>query len=150
MNAAFYQRFWNLCGGEIYNACIAWLVDGSFPNHINDTNIVLIPKIDNPTAMKDYRPISLCNVIYKLVSKVHANRLKTILPNYIAKEQYAFIAGRSIMDNVFIASEIIHHMKNKRQGNRGEMALKVDISKAYDRLEWGYLRAIMSKVGFDD
>lgn len=150
LNAAFYQRFWELCGGEIYSACIAWLNEGIFPHNINDTNIILIPKIDNPTSMKDFRPISLCNVIYKLVSKVLANRLEGVLHNYIAEEQSAFIAARSIMDNVMIASEIIHHMKNKMRGQRGEMALKVDIIKAYDKVEWGYLRAIMIKMGFDD
>lgn len=115
-------------------ACITWLHDGVFPMEVNSTNIVLIPKIDHPISTKDYRHISLCNVIHKIISKVLA-RLKRVLNKYISEEQYAFIQGRSIMDNVLIASEIMHYMKNKRKGKKGEVALKLDISKAYDRVD---------------
>jgi hypothetical protein len=93
-----------------------WLRRGRFPEHLNDTNIVLIPKVDNPTSMKDLRPISLCNVLYKILSKVLANRLKPLLNRYISAEQSAFIADRSILDNVMVAMETIHHMKCKVKG----------------------------------
>jgi hypothetical protein len=148
LNPGFYKRFWDLCGKEIYNTSMQWLRRGRFPEHLNDTNIVLIPKVDNPTSMKDLRPISLCNVLYKILSKVLANRLKPLLNRYISAEQSAFIADRSILDNVMVAMETIHHMKCKVKGKVGEVALKIDISKAYDRVEWRYLLNVMRKMGF--
>jgi hypothetical protein len=148
LNPAFYKRFWDLCGSEIFEASKQWLLQGRFPDDLNNTNIVLIPKVDNPTSMKDLRPISLCNVLYKIVSKVLANRLKPFLTRYISFEQSAFVENRSILDNVMVAMETIHHMKCKVKGKVGEVALKIDISKAYDRVEWKYLMNVMNKMGF--
>jgi hypothetical protein len=147
-NPAFYKHFWELCGKEIYESSVQWLQRGRFPEHMNDTNIVLIPKVDRPTSMKDLRPISLCNVVYKILSKVLANRLKPLLHRYISVEQSAFIADRSILNNVMVAMETIHHMKCKVKGKVGEVALKIDINKAYDRVEWRYLLNVMRKMGF--
>jgi hypothetical protein len=90
LNPAFYKRFWDPCGSEIFEANKQWLLQGRFPDDLNNTNIVLIPKVDNPTFMKDLRLISLCNVLYKIVSKVLANRLKPFLTRYISFEQSAF------------------------------------------------------------
>lgn len=98
--------------------------------------------------MKDLRPIALCNVLYKILSKVLANRLKCILPQIISENQAAFVSRRSINDNVLIAFELIHHMKKSVRGNEGDVALKLDISKAYDRVDWGYLKARMQTMGF--
>lgn len=102
---------------------------------LNGTNIVLIPKLDNHTSTRNFRPISLCNVMYKIISKVLANRLKPLLPKYIALEQSAFVENCSILDNVLVAFETLHHLKCKNKGKVGEMALKIDISKAYDRVD---------------
>lgn len=86
--------------------------------------------------MSDIRPISLCNILYKIISKVLANRLKPILPKIISKEKSAFVEDRSILDNVLLASKVIHHMRSKRKGKVAElMTLKVDISKSFDRVD---------------
>jgi exonuclease III len=83
LNPGFYRKFWPLFGREFFEACCSWLEDGQFPPNINDTNIALVAKVDRPESMKDLRPISLCNVVYKILSKVLANRLKRILPTCI-------------------------------------------------------------------
>ncbi|XP_058783149.1 uncharacterized protein LOC131657807 [Vicia villosa] len=100
--------------------------------------------------MKDFRPISLCNVIYKIVSKVLANRLKKVLDKCVSEEQSAFVEGRSILHNAMIATEIIHYLKRKTVGRKASLALKIDISKAYDRVDWGFLKGMLTRMGFAD
>jgi len=150
LNLAFYKRFWHLCGVELFHAGVNWLNSGNFPSHIMDTNIFLIPKKDNPESMRDFHPISLCNVIYEIISKVLANRLKPFLSKCISQEQFASVENRSIIDNVMVAYEIVHHLKCKRKGKKGEVALKIDISKAYDRVNWDYLKNVMRRMVFHD
>lgn len=88
--------------------------------------------------MADYRPISLGNVVSCIISKVIANRLKLILPNVISNIQSAFVPNRLITNNTFVAYELLHRMWKKRKGKVGQMAVKLDISKAYDRVEWPF------------
>ena len=122
---------------------------GNFlPKATNETLITLIPKNDAPLNFNQFRPISLCNVVYKIIAKILINRMKPLLPNCINPAQSAFIPGRQIVDNIILAHESIHHLNNKRQGKDGYMALKLDMSKAYDRVKWNFIAAVMAKMGF--
>jgi hypothetical protein len=120
------------------------------PEGWNDTVIVLIPKVRNPEKISEFRPINLCNVLYKLIAKVLSNRLKKILPQIISPSQSAFVPIRLITDNVLLAYELTHYLNNKRKGKEGIAAIKLDMSKAYDRVEWSFLRNMMSRLGFSE
>ena len=150
MNALFYQKFWHIVGDNVISAVLDFFNSGVLEPEINHTNIVLIPKVMAPEKMLDFRPISLCNVIYKIISKVLANRLKQVLPHIISSTQSAFVPSRLITDNVLVACETLHSMRGRRKGKTGLLALKLDISKAYDRVEWAFLKGIMVKLGFPD
>ena len=116
------------------------------PAGINDTAIVLIPKVNSPADLKDFRPISLCNVVYKIIAKSLANRLKPHLPDYIDPAQQAFIEGRRISDNIIIAQEITHSFALKSWEYHAFM-LKIDLAKAFDRLEWNFIVSALSRKG---
>ncbi|XP_075665201.1 uncharacterized protein LOC142634832 [Castanea sativa] len=109
------------------------------PPKFHETHIVLISKTKNPERVTDYRPVSLCNVVYKLASKAVANRLKLVLQDIICENQSAYVAKRLITDNVLVAHELMNHINKKKKGRMGEITLKLDMSKAYDRVEWGCL-----------
>ena len=150
MNALFYQKFWHIVGDTFVSAALDFLNFGQMLPAMNHTYIVLIPKVKNPVKMSDFRPISLCNVMYKIIAKVLANRLKQILPHIIAPTQSAFVPGRLITDNVLVAYEALHTMHGHKIGKTGSLALKLDVSKAYDRVEWNFLKQIMLKLGFPE
>ena len=119
------------------------------PRRLNATHLVLIPKIQNPDSVSQFRPISLCNYSYKVFSKVLANRLKVFIPELISSSQNAFVVGRLIQDNIGIAHELFHFLKTRKTKKKFELAVKLDMQKAYDRVEWDFLLAVMEKLGFD-
>lgn len=143
----FYQRFWSFTSSCVTRAVLEFLNHGIVPPKYNDTHIILIPKVQNPMKETDYKPINLCNVAYKIASKVVANRLKIVLSIIVSENQSAFTKGRFITDNVLVAFETMHYISQKKTWKVGEMALKLDISKAYDRVEWSCLKKIMRKLG---
>jgi hypothetical protein len=147
-SACFYQNSWPTVKVEVCQAVLGFLNHDIFDVDLNSTHIALVPKIKNPSRVTDYRPISLCNVLYKLISKVLANRLKKVLPLIISPTQSAFVPGRLITDNILVAFEAMHTMDRKMTGREGYMALKLDMSKAYDRVEWSFLEEVMRKLGF--
>jgi len=147
-SAHFFQHNWDICGDDITMMVLKVLNGDEMPTEINSTFIVLIPKVKNPVSLYQFRPISLCNVVYKIISKALANRLKRILPDIISEEQSAFVPGRIITDNVLVAYECLHFMRTNRSKSNANCAMKLDMMKAYDRVEWSYLEAIMLKLGF--
>ena len=135
-------------GDSVIAAVLDYLNSGVMVPEINHTNIVLIPKVKNLNKMTDFRPISLCNVMYKIIFKVLANRLNQVLPYIISSTQSAFVPSRLITDNVLMAYETLHAMHSRKKGRKGSIALKLDINKAYDRVEWSFLQGIMQRMVF--
>lgn len=98
--------------------------------------------------MSEYRPISLCNVVYKIIAKLLARRLKKVLPSIISEMQAAFVEGRLISDNILVAHELLHALNSDNKCAEEYIAIKTDISKAYDRIEWSFLEKVMQMQGF--
>ncbi|KAL5579036.1 hypothetical protein UlMin_011478 [Ulmus minor] len=134
MSAIFYQKFWPIVGEEVTATCLGFTNGGLSLGSINETIITLLPKIKNPTRIMEFRPISLCNVLYKIISKMFANRLRKVMGTIISEEQSAFIPGRLISDNAIIGFECLHAIK-RRKTKKNYLALKLDMAKAYDRVE---------------
>ena len=135
MSAIFFHNYWHIVGTNITNMVLNVLNSNAPMAEINKTNISLIPKTNHPTRMTKFRPISLCNVTYKLISKVLANRLKTVMPSIISENQSAITAERLISDNVLVAYEFMHYLKNKKGGKESFMSIKLDMNKAFDWVE---------------
>jgi len=127
-------------GSKVSNAVLSVLNLGILPDTLNHTLFTFIPKVKNARRVTDFHPISLSNVLYKLIAKVLANRLKPFLPQIILETQSAFMLERIITNNNLIAHEMLHYLKSKRMCKLGFMALKFDMSKAYDRIEWIFLK----------
>ena len=140
MPLVFFKKFWDVVGRKLTDEVMGVLHGGPMPEGWNETIISLIPKVDTPEKVTDLRPISLCNVVYKVVSKVLSSRLRDVLPDIISLSQSAFVPGRLISDNILVAYELTHFLLNKRGGEVGYAAIKLDMSKAYDRVEWHFLR----------
>ena len=149
MTAFFFQHSWHVIKKDVVEMVNNFLLTGNMDPRLNITNICMIPKIERPTRMTDLRPISLCNVGYKIISKVLCQRLKICLPLLISETQSAFVAGRLISDNILIAQEMFHGLRTNKSCQNKFMAIKTDMSKAYDRIEWSFIEALLHKMGFD-
>ena len=114
---------------------------------LNETLISLIPKCTSPESLSNFRLISLCNTIYKVVTKIIVGRIRPLLDKLILPNQTAFVLGRRGLDNVVVAQEFIHSL-DKNMGRVGFMAIKVDLVKAYDRLEWSFIRKVLQAFCF--
>ena len=114
-------------------AVLNFLNSGMIPHSINHTFITLIPKVKSPVKVLEFCPIALCNTLYKIISKVLANRLKKILPSVISESQSAFQSSKAISDNILVAFETLHHMKSQKSKKTCFMAMKLDMSKAFDK-----------------
>ena len=145
LNFNFIKQFWKILKPDFMRFLDEFYNNASFPKGSNASFIALIPKIKDPQALNDYRPISLIGCVYKVVSKLLANRLALILPQLIDERQSAFMKGRHILHGVMIANEVIAEAKSK---NKPCMFFKVDFEKAYDSVSWGFLNYMMLRMGF--
>lgn len=137
-NVGFYLAAWSWIGDDVTAFIRNFYITGTLPPHLNDTHIALIPEKMTCFLPSDYRPISLCNVIYKLIAKSLVNRLKDHLPDYIHPSQQAFIEGRRISNNIIVAQEIAHSFSLSSWDSQDFM-IKINLAKAFDRLEWHFV-----------
>ena len=135
MSPIFYKSFRHIVGEDVTAVVLKALNTGVVSDSLNSTFIALISKIKHPKKVSNFQPINFCNFVYKLISKVVVNRLKKFLASAIPQSQSAFLSGQLITDNVLMAFETLHYLKRKAQRKVGQMDLKLDMSKAYDRVE---------------
>ena len=150
ITGCFYKSYWEIIGNDVSKIILGFFNEGEQLRVINHTNLVLILKKKSPNTPKDFHPISLCNVVYKIISKELVNMLKGILPYLTDESQNAFIRGRLIFDNILVAHETIHSIKSRRYRRTSWLAMKLDMSKAYDRIEWDYLKGVLRTLGFSE
>ncbi|KAG5224356.1 RNA-directed DNA polymerase, eukaryota, Reverse transcriptase [Salix suchowensis] len=144
-NSCFFKTSWETVGDDFVAAVEHFFKTTSMPRCINTTRIILIPKVETPGHLNDYRPISCCSVIYKCISKIIAKRIKASLGTVISKSQSAFLPGRNISEAIFLVQELMHNYH--RQGGIPRCAIKVDLRKAFDTLNWNFIIQALGKVG---
>lgn len=142
----FFLSSWDVVGKEFCEAVAHFFTSSNMHQGINSTGITLVPKVTNPTSMREFRPISLCSVAYKCIAKIIASRLKLVLPDLINISQSAFIKGRYISDNILLAQELCR-VYNRGTGT-AKCALKIDLHKAFDSLSWDFLINVLGQMNF--
>ena len=141
----FYRDLFDVMGLELLSVVEDSWKCGKDRVVFNTTFIALIPKSHHLKSFEDFRPISLCNYIYKIIGKIISTRIKKVLGQYISCEQFGFLLGRQIHDVVGVIQEGMHTISSK---GLKSTVLKIDLSKSYDRVSWTYLRVVLSKMGF--
>ncbi|CAL1413306.1 unnamed protein product [Linum trigynum] len=142
----FFKALWDIVGTSVIEAVVSFFNTSWMLRSFNHTWLTLIPKVDSGETIRQLRPISLCQFVYKVITKIMAERLANLLSQIVSEGQNAFIRDRQIINNIFIGHELMHYLKIKKQGKKGYMALKVDMEKAYDRLTW--ILALSGKDGY--
>lgn len=135
----------NLCGEDVFKLVAKCFDHGHIPDGLGSTLITLVPKVQNPLSMAQFRPISLCNTIYKCITKIIVNRLRPPMGKLVSPCQASFIPGRQITYNIVIAQEVLRTFR-RTKGRRGFMAWKIDLAKAYDRLKWSFIITCLKDI----
>jgi hypothetical protein len=144
-NALFFKQSWNIIGNDFIAAVRYFFSHNLLPRCVNATRVALVPKVENPASMNDFRPISCCNVLYKCISKLIVVRLKAALEEVIGPSQSAFLLGRQISDAILLTQELMHNYHLNTGPAR--FALKVDLKKAFDTVSWEYIIAGLTAIG---
>ena len=142
----FFIESWEVVGGLLTEGVLNFFQHNKLLNEVSNIVITLAPKVINATSQMDYRFISCCNVIYKCISKIMANRVVSVLPALISREQSAFVPSRCIADNVLLAHELVHAYQSQK--GPSHYALKVDLMKAFDSVEWNFLHPVLNAFDF--
>ncbi|KAK6780088.1 hypothetical protein RDI58_022272 [Solanum bulbocastanum] len=148
MNGYFFQNCWDIINKDLLAVIQAFFSGQMIPKYITHACLVLLPKVKHPNKLSEFRPISLSNFTCKIISKILCLRLTPILPNLISPNQSGFVKGRSITENIMLAQEIIHQIKQPTIGSN--VVIKLDMAKAYDRVSWSYTCLVLRKMGFDE
>ncbi|KAL2921104.1 LINE-1 retrotransposable element ORF2 protein [Bienertia sinuspersici] len=147
-NSTFYKASWKVIGEEISVAIKDFFSNAKMLKELNCTKLTLIPKVNFPKNVTEFRPIACCNTIYKCIAKLLCNRLKKVLPDIISQNQSGFVEGRQIVHNVSIVQDLVG-IYNRKASPPGCL-LKVDIRKAYDSVQWDFLKEMMKALNFPD
>jgi hypothetical protein len=134
----FFKQYWHIVGEDVFRLIDTAFRTGDFPASLSETLIALILKVDCPNNFKEFRPISLCNTVYKLITKILVNRLRPFLNQIVGPFQSSFLPGKGTTDNAIILQVVIHSMKKSKR-KKGDMVFKFDLEKAYDNVSWDFL-----------
>lgn len=124
--AGFFQKTWNVTGDLLVSLSRSAFSNGMIDDQLNRTIIVLIPKIDNPERISQFRPISLCTVPLKVVTKLMVDRIRPLLNRLVSKNQSSFVPGRNTTDNIIVVQEALHTMRTMKR-KKGVVAIKIDL-----------------------
>ncbi|XP_071928030.1 uncharacterized protein [Coffea arabica] len=144
----FFTFAWEVVAQDVYNAILSFFCGTELSRCITSTSIVLIPKMSIPQEFSQFRPVSLCNFFNKLISRILADRVAYVLPKIISPQQTGFVKGRNISENFLLAQEIISGIGKKKRG--GNVVMKLDMSKAYDRVAWDHIIGVLRRFGFGE
>ncbi|XP_062112816.1 uncharacterized protein LOC133823971 [Humulus lupulus] len=142
----FFKTLWSVIGKEVATAVLEFFDIGCIPKALNKTILTLIPKVSQPSNASEYRPIACCNTLYKCISKMLCNRLTSILPKLVNQNQGAFVKNRSLAHNVLILQDLLKGYNRKRSSPR--CLMKIDLSKAYDSIDWEFLENLLNAYKF--
>lgn len=141
----FFKAGWSIVGNDFVKAVMNFFKSSRILREVNTTCITLVPKVDNPTSLGEYRPIACCGVLYKCITKILTRRMKMFIPLVVSQNQSAFIAGRYIQDNILLSQELLHNYHRNMKPSR--CAVKVDLKKAYDTVRWEAIIFALQRVG---
>lgn len=148
--AAFFQKYWQAVPGGLIDTCLHILNEQGDLTPLNHTYIALIPKICEHRKVTKFRPISLYNLVYRIMAKTIANKMKPVMSQIIFPVQSTFIPNKFVTDIVIIGYDCLYKIGHNKWKKTGWVALKLDISKAYDRVEWVFSKQTMIKLSFSN
>ncbi|XP_026442503.1 uncharacterized protein LOC113342053 [Papaver somniferum] len=147
-SGCFYRHCWDIIQDDLIKAIIYCWNSGHIPNGVNSSLIILLAKVRGANTLRNFRPIGLSNFFFKIFTKILATRLSSVLDKLVSEEQIAFMKGRNIHENISLASEMVNELHIKRKD--GNIGLKLDISQAFDTMNWSFVLEVFRRYGFSE